>query len=168
MRVRILIMTSIVCLCAWITTGFTRDPEKSIDLAIIVNTACTWNEVSSVELAKIFKAQRARNPDGVKYLLSAWEPGTSERAAALKLIYKMTDADYERYFLQATFAGTVQSTPKNLIGSAAMRQFVASASGAIGYVFSNEVDATVKVLKVDGKSPGDPGYPLTVQDARAH
>ena len=41
-----------------------------------------------------------------------------------------------------------------------MIKFVSFVSGAIGYVRPEEVDASVKVLRVDGLAPGDPGYKL--------
>jgi hypothetical protein len=44
-----------------------------------------------------------------------------------------------------------------------VRRFVGSEKGGISYVCASEADATVKVLKVDGKSPGEPDYPIKMK-----
>lgn len=137
--------------------------NKSNALAIIVNKASPMEDVSPSDLAKIFKAQKAASPDGVAYVLGVRDSGP-DHDCALKEIYGFDgDAQYDKYFLQAAFAGTVQGPPTPLSSSAAVLQFVSGCPGAISFLSANEVDATVKVLKVDGKVPGDAGYPLNLK-----
>ena len=114
-------------------------------------------------VAKIFKAERTRSPGGFKYIVAVREAGSSESNAALKAIYHMTDQDYKKFFLQAIFAGKIQAPPRELASTSAVRQFIASSPGAISYLRASEADSSVKVLKVDGKSPGDPDYPLKIK-----
>jgi ABC-type phosphate transport system substrate-binding protein len=152
-----------LALWLWLAAGSAQAQGKCGDLAIVVNPACPLTDISIPELAKIFKAQRIENPDGVKYVLVSRESGSPERAAALTSIYQMTDQQYEKYFLAETFAGTIQSAPKVMVTGASICQLVASEPGAIGYLRANEVDRTVKVLKVEGKAPGDPDYPIKIR-----
>jgi len=133
------------------------------DLAIIVAKSSSLANLSSAELSKIFRAEKAKGPDGVKFVLAMRETGSDERAAALAGIYKMSEADYGKYFLQATFVGLVQSAPRQISSAAAMRQFVASVPGGIGYVRSSDVDDSVKAVTIDGHPPGDPAYPLKLK-----
>ena len=137
--------------------------EQSPDLAIVVNSASPLENVTSSELAQIFKSLKTRDSAGARFVVGMRETGSAERAAALKGIYHMSDAEYEKYFLQATFAGTVQAPPKVLGGAGAVKQFVASAPGAISYLRAADADGSVKVLKVDGKAPGDAGYSIKMQ-----
>jgi hypothetical protein len=137
--------------------------DKSTDLAIVVNPACSLDNVSAADLTAIFKAQKAKNPNGVKYAIAVREPGSPERTAALKSIYNMTDADYEKFFLQLTFAGTIPAAPQALTSGAAVCQYVGATPGAISFVRASEATPAVKVVKVDGKSPGDAGYPIKIQ-----
>jgi phosphate transport system substrate-binding protein len=143
--------------------GFAMAQDKSADLAIIVNKNNTLDNVTSEELAKIFRAEKAKNPDGVRFAVTTREVGSAERATALAEIYKMDEDAYAKYFLQATFVGIVQSAPRPLAGAGTAKQFVAVTPGAISYVRGSDIDDSVKVLKVDGKSPGDPGYPIKVK-----
>jgi len=137
--------------------------DKAADLAIVVNSASSLDNVSSADLVKIFKAEKAKSADGTKFVLAVREAGSPERAAALKSIYGMSDSEYEKFFLQATFAGTVQSAPKALGSASSVKQFVAGSPGAICYMRGSDVDSSVKVLKVDGKSPGDADYPIKIK-----
>lgn len=72
----------------------------------------------------------------------------------------MTDNDYNKYFIQARFIGNLQATPKILATSAGVREFVFNVPGAIGYVCAGEADASVKIVRIDGRLPGEPGYKL--------
>jgi len=47
-----------------------------------------------------------------------------------------------------------------LASDAGVKQFVASNPRAMGYIDSLLLDGSVKALRVDGKLPGEPGYPL--------
>ncbi len=143
--------------------GRASDQDKASDLAIIVNKNSALDNVTSEELVKIFRAEKAKGPDGVRFAVTTREAGSAERAAALSQIYKMDVDAYSKYFLQATFVGLVQSAPRPLNGSATSKQFVSVTPGAISYVRGSDTDDSVKTLKVDGKSPGESGYPLKVK-----
>ena len=137
--------------------------DKSGDLAIIVSKSRDVDNVTSEELTKIFRAEKPKGSDGVRFILIAREPGSAERAAALAGIYKASEDDYAKYFLQATFIGLVSSAPRPFSSAAALRQFVANTPGAIGYLRGSDVDDSVKIIKVDGHAPGEADYPLKIK-----
>jgi ABC-type phosphate transport system substrate-binding protein len=144
----------------WLSGEWAQAQNKNADVAIVVNPGCSLTDVSLPDLAKIFKAQRTKTPDGNRFVLTSRETGSPEREAVLSAIYQMSDPQYEKYFLAATFAGTIQSAPKVIVTGVSVCQFVASEPGAIGYLRATEVDSSVKVLKVEGKAPGQPNYPI--------
>lgn len=155
-----LFIVTLVCSLA-IFSALAQD--KAGDLAIIVGENSPLENVTSEELAKIFRAEKAKGPDGVRFVLTTRETGSAERGAALAQIYKMEEGEYSKYFLQATFTGLVQSAPRAMNGSGTVKQFVAVTPGAIGYLRASDADDSVKVLKVDGKSPGEAGYGLKLK-----
>lgn len=134
----------------------------SNDLAIIVNKSIQVDNVSLVNLRKIFLAEQKYWPNGRRVTVVMREPGQAERAAVLQQVYRMSNRDYERYFLRAEFTGEGQGGPKSVSSAAAVRKFVYNVPGAIGYVRADEVDDSVKVLRVDGRAPGESGYRLTL------
>jgi hypothetical protein len=129
-------------------------------LAIIVNVANPVQSLSVVELQRIFRAEQNHWPDGHRITIVLLEPGQPERDMALREIYQMSERDLTRYFVQATFTGEALSAPKTLATASGLRKFVFNVPGAIGCVSADEVDATVKVVRLNGHLPGEKGYPL--------
>ncbi len=144
--------------------GRSAAPEEEA-LAVIVNRSNTVDELEFDELRRIFLAERSHWPNGRRITVAMRDPGQPEREAALRLIYGMTEKEFGRYFLHAVFTGEVLSAPKRLATSDVMRRFVFNLPGAIGYVRAADVDGTVKVLRVDGRGPGEPGYRLADRPA---
>ncbi|HEY7545033.1 MAG TPA: hypothetical protein VID27_09135 [Blastocatellia bacterium] len=130
------------------------------DLAIIVNKSNTVDNLSLADLRKIFLAERTRWPNGRKVTIVMREQGRAERAAALRLIYRMREQEFNRYFLNIKFTGETLEEPKLLSSVDGMLKFVFNVPGAIGYVRASEVDSSVKVLRIEGLAPGQPGYKL--------
>ena len=153
----------ILALVFSLKAGVANAQDKAGDLAIVVSKNRALDNVTSDELTKIFRAEKAKGPDGVRFAVTTREAGCAERAAALSEIYKLDEDAYAKYFLQATFVGLVQSAPRPLSGAATAKQFVSVTPGAISYVRGSDADDSVKTLKVDGKSPGEAGYPLKVK-----
>jgi hypothetical protein len=137
--------------------------DKAGSLAIIVNKASKLSDLSLADLQKYFRADKTKAPDGVKIVIVMADAGRPERAAALKTIYKMSEAEYNDYFVGQTFTGAVAAAPKSLPSPSAIKLYVAQTPGAIAYVQAGDTDDSVAVLKIGGKSPGDADYPLKVQ-----
>ncbi|HEV8487305.1 MAG TPA: hypothetical protein VGV87_27400 [Blastocatellia bacterium] len=137
----------------------------SEDLAIIVNTANPTDSLSLAQLRGIFLAERAHWPDGQKITVVMREQGQPERALILRAVCRMTETDFNQYLMHSTFTGQVQAGPKLLTSVTGVRKFIFNVPGAIGYVRAGDVDRTVKVVRIDGRLPGDDGYKLKL-DAR--
>src|SRR5262249_36665536 len=131
-------------------------------LAIIVNTQNPVDELSMVDLRRILLGETSRWPDGRRITVAMRDTGQAERDAVLRLVCSMSDQDFTRYLLHATFRGTLQSSPKVLETANGVRRVVFNVPGAIGYVRGDEVDGSVKKLRITGgPSPGQAfGLPL--------
>jgi ABC-type phosphate transport system substrate-binding protein len=134
------------------------------DLAIIVHKSNPVENLSLTELREYFLAERSHWSTRQKIRVAMREPGSAEREAVLRLVCGMKrDQDFTTYFLRAKFSEQVVEEPRNLDSAPNMIRFVANVSGAIGYVRADEVDPSVRVIRVDNLSPGDPGYKLTLR-----
>ena len=129
-------------------------------LAVIVNKSNPVENVTLDELRKYCLVDRKHWSDNKRVTVVLRDPGQAERAAVLQLIYRMNESDFSRHFLQGEFTGEVQSAPKHLSTGLGVRRFIFNVPGAIGFVRSAELDATVKTVRVNGFAPGDPQYPL--------
>lgn len=130
------------------------------DLAIIVNKTNPTEALTLAELRNVFLAERSRWPNGRKITIAMLDAGNPERDVVLRTIYRMREADFSRNFLRAKFTGETTEEPKLLASPNYMVRFVFNAPGAIGYVRASSLDSSVKVLRIDGLVPGDPGYKI--------
>jgi ABC-type phosphate transport system substrate-binding protein len=131
-------------------------------LAIVVNNSNPVDNLSFVELRRIFLGQRSRWPNGHRIVLVMLERGQPERETVLREVYRMSENDYRNHFLKGLFTGDVFMSPKTLTSPLVVRKFVFNAPGAIGYLRASDVDASVKVIRLDGLLPTDSDYRLQI------
>jgi len=129
-------------------------------LAIVVHPSNPVENLTFSELRRIFMLDTQTWPHGRKITVVLREKGQPERADAIRLICGLSEGDFDKHILFRTFQGSVNIGPRSIQSAAAMLRFVYSAPGAIGYVAADQVDATVKTLRIDGALPGDLRYPL--------
>lgn len=135
--------------------------QASNEIAVIVNKSNPIEDMSLAELREYFLAERGHWPNGGgKVRVVMLEQGLPTRDAALRLIYNMNEKGYVSHFLGKKFRGETLEEPRQQSSAADVIKFVSFVSGAIGYVRPEEVDASVKVIRVDGLAPGDSGYKL--------
>jgi ABC-type phosphate transport system substrate-binding protein len=133
--------------------------RSQVELAIIVNKSNPNDNLSFSELREYFMAERNNWSDGAgKVRVIMREPGGLERTTVLRLIYDMDEKDFNSYFLGKKFRGEILEEPRVRSSTPDMIKTISNVPGAIGYVRTDEVDASVKVLRVDGLAPGDVGY----------
>ena len=139
-------------------------PEQT--LAIVVNPANPVNNLSFSELRKVFLGRRSHWPNGRRIAVAMLDYGQPERETVLKDVYQMDENGFRNYFLRGMFRGEVFVSPKTLASPTIVKKFVFNAPGAIGYLRANEVDTSVKVLRIDGHLPEDKDYVLQIDAAR--
>lgn len=137
--------------------------SKQEGLAIIVNQANPTDNLSLKELRAVFVGERSHWPNGRRITLVMMEPGP-EREAILHEVCRMSEADFRRHFLQGLLTGEVLVSPKNLSNAVGVRKFVFNVPGAIGYLRPEDVDESVKVIKINGLLPSDADYVLQVAE----
>ena len=69
-------------------------------LAIVVNPSNPVENLSLVELRKIFLGERIRWPNGHRVIVAMLDSGFPERDAALREVYRMTESGYRDHFLK--------------------------------------------------------------------
>jgi ABC-type phosphate transport system substrate-binding protein len=134
-------------------------------IVVIVNSANPVDNLSTGELKKLFLSDRSRWDTGKAVAPVMLSPGAPERTSFLKIVCGMSEGDLGKYFMQAAFTGKSATPPKEVGSAGVVKSFVASSPGAIGFVKASDLpagDTTVKAVKVDGASAGDPGYKITM------
>jgi hypothetical protein len=75
----------------------------------------------------------------------------------------MTDVEYRRFIASAQFRGDEPVDLRSAASGAAAAKLVAGAPGAIAIVEAGALPSiapAVRVLRINGKQPGEAGYPL--------
>jgi hypothetical protein len=72
----------------------------------------------------------------------------------------MTEETYTKYWVAKVMRAEVSDPPVSLYSFGMLQEGVRGNPGAIGYVNVNDLRPGIKVLRIDGLLPGEPGYPL--------
>jgi ABC-type phosphate transport system substrate-binding protein len=158
-------MTLAVTVAAWIMIGTTSAEAAGDPIVVIVNGSNPVDNLSMGELKKLFLSDRSRWDTGKAVAPVMPAAGTPERTSFLKLVCGMNDADLGKYFMQAAFTGKTATPPKEVAGAGAVKSFVASSPGAIGFVKALDFhgdgsDGGIRAVKIDGLTAADPGYKI--------
>jgi len=137
-------------------------PKES--LTIIVNRENPIENLSMAELRTVFLGERSHWPNGRRITLVMMEPGQAERDTVLRDVCRMTESDLRRRYLQGLLTGEVLVSPKTLATPVGVRKFVFNVPGAVGYLRPEDVDDSVKVIRIDGHLPSDAEYPLKIEE----
>jgi len=134
---------------------------QSTDIAVIVNPGNPVGNLSTAELRKIFAGEKRSWPGGNPIKLVVRSPGCHERMSLLRLL-GMSESDYKQYWKAQIFRGEADAEPMTLPSFGMVKEAVTALSGAIGLVEAQSIrpEMYMKVIKVDGRLPGDAGYPL--------
>jgi ABC-type phosphate transport system substrate-binding protein len=144
-------------------TPTTKNDPRQI-LAIVVNPSNPVENLSLVELRKIFLGERIRWPNGHRVIVAMLDSGFPERDAALREVYRMTESGYRDHFLKGRYTGDIPVLPKTLSSPEILRRFIFNAPGAIGYLRASDVNSSVKVVSIDGRLPDNREYALLIEE----
>jgi ABC-type phosphate transport system substrate-binding protein len=131
------------------------------DVAIIVHRNHPQDALTMAELSRVFRMEQQhwKSGDRIEVVLQA--SGSEKDAIIQSRVLGLRPSEVQAYWLGKTFRGEITAAPRTLASDASVKQVVAANLRAVGYVDSLLLDDSVKALKIDGKVPGEPGYPLS-------
>jgi len=130
------------------------------DVAIVVHPENPEVGLPAEELLRILRQEQRRFRTGGSIYLVFQGSGSPARDLVLRRLLRMNDLELKQFWLAKLYRGEIASFPRVLDSDVAVRRLVAVAPQAIGFLDASAVDATVKVLRIDGKLPGQTGYLL--------
>jgi len=139
------------------------------DVAVIVNRSNPVMAVTIVQLRAILLGAGAKWTGGGTITVVMTPAGQPERSGILRIVCGMSETDFNLHFIHGwrNADGSVNSGsgehPKVFGTGPQVRQSVATTPGAVGFIKASEVDESVKVVTVDGSSPGQPAYKLKLK-----
>jgi ABC-type phosphate transport system substrate-binding protein len=136
------------------------DSVEPSAIAIVVHKNAQVDNLSLTDLRSIFLADQQFWPDSTRIILLVRAPQSDERDFVLNRIYQMSEAQFRQYWIAKMFRAEVPRGPKIVFSTDMTLDLVVAIPGSISFMRADEVADSVKVVRVDGKLPTDPGYPL--------
>lgn len=129
-------------------------------VAIVVSNDVPVNDLSFAEIRKVFLGERQFWNPKLRVVLLMRAPVAPERDVVLRDIYQMSEAQFRQYWISKVFRADVSSGPKIVYSTEMANDLVTAIPGAVAFVDAAQVPRGLKVIKIDGKLPGDKSYPL--------
>jgi phosphate transport system substrate-binding protein len=136
------VLLSVLCLLT---------PCLAHHMAVVTDKDNKIQNVSAAHLAKIFKGEVKKWPDGRNVVVILHESSADESSTLARLT-KMSDAEFKAMVAERKDAIRRVATDAEVIDA------VASTPGAVGMVEERSITDRVSVIKVDGKLPMEAGY----------
>lgn len=136
----------------------TQNTSPRASASFVVSPRRAVRSISSAELRRIFLGQTTRWSDGHRIIVLVRPSHTPEGHVFLQRLMHMSDIDYAQWWIGAIFRGEAAATPRVIESPEAMLRIVAENADAIGFV--EAPNGEVVTLAVDGKLPGEVGYPV--------
>lgn len=132
------------------------------DIAIIVNKGNPVNELSKIDLRRIYLSDTQKWGDGKPIVMLTLASDAAERKVFQDKVLGMSNDELQKYISDQEIKGKSVKSATVQKSSQALQLFIGKVPMSIGFIFDDEFkdDGKVKKIKVDGKSPGEGGYPL--------
>ena len=130
------------------------------DMALVANKSNGVSDVSMSELVKICKGQVSRWPNDKAVTLITRDPTTPEMKVLLEKVYGMSKEEVKATIASANHGRTNHPAIVVVESDEEVVKRVGSLPGAVGLVDVYSISGGVTVLRVGGKLPLEPGYPL--------
>jgi phosphate transport system substrate-binding protein len=120
-------------------------------IAVVTNKDNNVSNVTAAHLAKIFRSEIKKWPDG-KALVLVLHKDSAGESETLERLNKLSTSEWKA--LVAAHKDSIVLADSD----AEVLKIVQSTPGAVGFVDVRSVDNTVTVIRVDGKLPMESGY----------
>jgi len=130
------------------------------EYAVIASPDVSISNLSMDDLRRFFRFNRRYWRPGSPVTILLSEAGMEPGSFLLSQIYQVSDkTSLRRLILEKLYQGQIDLAPKIVASDELAIQFVAAGRGLLAVVRADRLEGTgVKVLSLDGKLPGSPGY----------
>jgi hypothetical protein len=133
---------------------------SAADVAVVVRPDVPVTNLSLAEVRKVLLGDRQFWTPGQRVTLLMRGPGAKERDVVLRTVYQMSEAQFRQYWIAKVFRAEASSGPRIVYSNEMAVELASTIPGAVAFVDAAEVPKGLTVIRIDGKLPGDKGYPL--------
>ncbi len=130
------------------------------DIALVAHPAVPVDNLSFVAARKILLGnQQYWSPD-LRITLLVRAPVARERDLLLQKIYQMSEPQFRQHWISKIFRAEITSGPKVVFSNDMALELLVLIPGSISFVKADQVPKGLKVIQIEGRLPGEPGYLL--------
>ena len=132
-------------------------------IAVVVNKTNGIDSLTLSQLRKVLMGEARNWPDRKAVVIVNREPNSNVFHCMLAAIIGLSEDEYRRSLLNREFRGDEPAPVRVAVSTSSAVSTVVEIEGGITLVESSVVSrlpSSVKVLRINGKAPGDAGYPL--------
>ena len=136
------------------------DAQAGADIAVIVHPGVNVDNLSLADLRRMLTGDREFWPGGERVTIFIRAPIARERDVVVKDVCQMTEAQFRQHWIGKVFRAETPSGPKIVYSNESTIEQVSRTPGGIGLVQAPVTGKNVKVIRIDGRAPGQNGYRL--------
>ena len=138
----------------------TATAQEKGDVAVVVNRDVPVDNLTLADLRRLVLGDREFWPASVRVTLLVRAPVAHERDVLLKSVCQMTEAQFRQHWIAKVFRADTAVAPKIVYSNEMAVDLVNRIPGAITFVDVSHMSSRLKVVRIDGRLPGEKGYPL--------
>ena len=135
-------------------------PAPEGDIAIVVRPDVPVDNLTFAELRRLMLGDRRFWTSNLTVTLLVRAPIARERDVVLKMIYRMSEAQFRQYWIAKVFRAEAVAGPRIVYSNEAAAELTSAIPGAVAFVEADRVPKGLKILRINGALPGDRDYPL--------
>ncbi len=159
-RKRWTLLLTLCLLLAWFTPLGAQAGGPGGDVAIVVHQDVPIDNLSLNELRRLLLGDREFWPASVRVTLLIRAPIAHERDVVLKNVCQMTEAQFRQHWIGKVFRAETALAPKIAYSTEMAVDLVNRIPGAITFMDASQVGKGLKVVRIEGRLPGEKGYEL--------
>lgn len=142
------------------------DPPRPdpVGIAVVVHPGVPLDGLGLSDLKEVLLGNRQFWSTELRITLLLRAPESAERDAYVRGVCGLSEPAFRHYWIGKVFRGQATSSPKLVYSTSMAIELVKAIPGAIALVDARSIpsngDVKVRVLRIDGRLPGEPGYPI--------
>jgi len=133
--------------------------SAAVSLVAIISDTSRLHNIDANELKRIFLGYSKLDPDGRSLIPLNHPPGAQARTHFDRTLLGFAPDDAAKYWVDQRIRGA-RLPPRTAAPEHLLQRVVAKLPGAISYVAAGTLVPGVRALTIDGRRPGEAGYPL--------
>ncbi len=130
---------------------------SSAQVVIVVNIDNPINDITVLELKRMYMGDKTYFPNGERVLLAQHEDLLD---TFNNNILGLTKLQFKKHWMSLIFSGKNSIAPKMFNNVKKLNDFVLDNKGAIAILNFADVDKSYKIITIDGYKPGNTNYPF--------